>query len=133
MGYTGSTKLTDVQLGQGRLIWCPLPIELNERIEPLEELYKLALAAAGAAEELEWQQGGDCPGLYGRKLSFRDGALYIFVSEYAIDTDIRIKDPVTGVGYAFVVESERTVMFAADLQGEITAVYRPEEVAIMSL
>ncbi|SFL15087.1 Beta-galactosidase [Paenibacillus sp. 1_12] len=132
-GTIGSNKLTDVQLGKGRLIWCPLPVELNDRNEPLEELYKLALAASGVSEELEWQLGGDCPGLYGRKLSFREGALYIFVSEYAIDMDIRVKDPVTGVSYAFAVESERTVMFAANLKGEITAVYRPEEVTVTSL
>jgi hypothetical protein len=129
---SGATQLTDVQIGQGRLIWCPLPLELNNRTEPLEELYKLAFAAAGVSQELEWQQDGDFPGLYGRKLGYRGGALYIFVSEYALDADVRVKDPVSGTHYSFQIESERTVMFAANLKGEIIAVYRPEEVEITS-
>ncbi len=82
---TGAAKLIDAQLGVGRLIWCPLPIELNERNEPLEAVYTEALNKAGVAPELEWLHGGDLPGVYGRKLSFAKGALYIFVSELGSD------------------------------------------------
>ena len=129
-GRVGAVQLTDVQIGQGQLIWCPLPVELNNRLEPMMELYKHAMAAAGVTEELEWQQGGDFQGLYGRKLGYRDGALFIFVSEYAVDADVCVKDPATGTRYSFQVESERTVMFSVNVKGEVMAVYRPKEVEI---
>ncbi|NHN29193.1 beta-galactosidase [Paenibacillus agricola] len=129
-GHVGAIQLTDVQIGGGRLIWCPLPVELNNRLEPLIELYKHAMAAAGVTQELEWLQGSDLPGVYGRKLSYRDGALFIFVSEYAVDAEISVKDPVTGVNYSFQLESERTVMFASNSDGDVISIYRPEEVEV---
>ena len=45
-----------------------------------------------AKQDMEWLQGGDLAGVYGRKLRFKDGFLYIFVSEYALDTTIQVKD-----------------------------------------
>ncbi|WP_433618117.1 beta-galactosidase [Paenibacillus cellulositrophicus] len=122
--------LVDVPLGKGRLIWSPLPLELNGRDEPILELYRYAAAAAGVERELEWLAGGDLPGVYGRKLSFRDGSLYVFVSEYGWDAPVQVKDPQTGAVYSFTLESDRSVLFAADREGRITAVYRPDEVDI---
>lgn len=80
--------------------------------------------------ELDWISGGDLPGVYGRKLDFAGGALYIFVSEYAWDADIEVRDAVTGMSYSFRLEKERSVLFAADLQGQLICVYRAGETAI---
>ncbi|CQR52780.1 alpha-amylase family protein [Paenibacillus riograndensis] len=120
----------DLPLGKGRLIWCPLPLELNERDEPIAELYRYAAERSGVSAGLEWISGGDMPGVYGRKLDFAEGALYIFVSEYAWDADIEVKDRQTGVSYSFRLEKERSVLFAADKQGQLTSVYRAEETAV---
>jgi hypothetical protein len=122
--------VVDIPLGQGRLIWSPLPIELNERSESIAELYRYAMNAANCQSDLEWIQGGDLAGVYGRKLRFKDGFLYTFVSEYAWDTNIRIKDQDTGMTYAFVLEQERSVLFATNTAGQITSVYRPNEVQV---
>ncbi|QHT60233.1 glycoside hydrolase [Paenibacillus lycopersici] len=126
----GPAKLHDVQLGAGRLLYCPLPIELNERLEPLQAVYGQALAQAGVETELEWLHGGELPGVYGRKLSFASGSLYIFVSEFGCDAAIEVRDPQSGAAYAFTLPQERTVMFAADAQGKLLAVYRPTEVTV---
>lgn len=123
-----ANRVTAVELGKGRLIWCPLPAELNERDEPLRELYAYALAAAGVGQELEWLQGGGLPGVYGRKLTFRDGSLFIFVSELGSDAAVKVKDPVTGRSYSFLLECERSVMFAADRDGHVTSVYRRQAI-----
>jgi hypothetical protein len=124
------TALSEIELGKGRLIWCPLPVELNERTESLIELYRHAFAKAGVGRDLMWRQGGDLLGVYGRKLSLDQGSLFIFVSEYGWDANIEIADPATGQTYSFMLESERTVMFAADHAGSVTAVYRQSEVSI---
>lgn len=126
----GPVPLVEISLGEGKLLWCGLPVELNDRSESTAAFYRHVLADCGVRPELEWLKGGDLPGVYGRKLAFRDGALYIFVSEYACDAEIAFRNPDTGKHYAFTLESERTVMFAADRDGRLVAVYRPEEVAV---
>ncbi|KAB8136790.1 glycoside hydrolase [Gracilibacillus oryzae] len=122
--------LIETKLGSGTLLWSPLPVELNERTDMLIALYQKALAHAAVEEEIKWIEGGDLPGIYGRKLTFRDGFLYTFVSEYAKDTEIKVQDPVTGQVYQFTLEKERSVLFATDKQGEIKASYRDQEIRI---
>lgn len=130
--HNGNGSLTPVtiELEAGRFIWCPLPLELNDRWEPLQALYAEAIALSGSRYELEWICGGELPGVYGRKLQFAEGSLYIFVSEYGREADIQVRDPLTGTNYAFTLERERTVMFAADRQGRLLSVYRPDQVNV---
>ncbi|UVI31367.1 beta-galactosidase [Paenibacillus spongiae] len=122
--------VVDVPLGRGRLIWSPLPVELNDRTEPVESLYRYAAETANVGSGLEWLRGGELSGVFGRKLEFADGALFTFVSEFAYDTDIEVKDSQTGATYSFVLERERSVLFATDASGRLLSVYRPGEVNV---
>jgi hypothetical protein len=106
---------------------------MNDRTDAIAALYRHAIKEAGVASELLWEQGGELPGVYGRKLSFDDGELFIFVSEFAEDADIRVTNPATNATYSFTLESERTVMFAADNSGKLLATYRPQEVEIETI
>ncbi|WP_246120434.1 beta-galactosidase [Cohnella terricola] len=124
------SSLEEVKLGKGRLLWCGLPVEVNDRVDSIAALYRHAILQAGVTPELIWEQCGDCPGVYGRKLSFKNGDLFIFISEFGADVDIRITNPTTNLAYSFTLESERTVMFATDRDGKLQAVYRPSEVNI---
>lgn len=124
--------LEETAIGRGRLLWCGLPVELSDRAESVRDFYAHVLARCGVESELRWERGGELSGVYGRKLAFRDGSLFVFVSEYACDADIRVTDPGTGTAYEFELESERTVMFAADREGRITATYRDDHVRIRS-
>ncbi|SDZ24563.1 Beta-galactosidase [Evansella caseinilytica] len=128
----GVNELREFKVGKGKLLWCPLPVELNERQEPLRELYSHALAWAGVKQEFHWLQGGDLPGVYGKKLAFDNGNLFIFVSEYGTNADIQISDADTEKVYSFMLEKERSVLFATDSGGNITTVYRPDDVVIQT-
>ncbi|WP_408006957.1 beta-galactosidase [Pseudalkalibacillus sp. A8] len=123
--------IKEISYGKGEMIWCSLPIELNERSESIIALYEYAIKKAGVNKQLDWQKG-DIPGNYGRKLSFENGSLFIFVSEFAGDTSVKIKDPVLNRSYSFLLEAERAVMFATDKKGNVISVYRPNEVEIIS-
>lgn len=129
----GAVPVTVHALGRGKLIRCPLPVELNERNATLTELYRYALREAGVGPELEWRRGGELPGVFGRKLDFAAGSLFIFVSEYAVSSEIEVRDPVGGGIYRFELEAERSVLFAIDRSGDVTAVYRPDETQIVRL
>lgn len=122
-----------INIGAGRFIYSPLPVELNERWEPVQALYTMAMQLSSITDELEWLQGGELPGVYGRKLTFAAGSLYIFVSEFGHDAEVAVRDPQSGVHYSFTLEQERTVMFAADSGGKLLVVYRPQEVKIQVL
>ncbi|SFI80572.1 Beta-galactosidase GanA [Paenibacillus sp. UNC496MF] len=132
-GPAGADRVLEAAHGRGRIVWSPLPLELNERDEPIAALYAHALAASGVRRELEWVKGGDLAGVYGRSLRFQDGELFVFVSEYAHDAQVEVKSVATGASYSFVLERERAVLFAADRDGRVTAVYRPDEVDVLAL
>jgi hypothetical protein len=105
---------------------------LNDRTEPIAALYRYALDAAGVRPELLWLQGGDEPGVYGRKLAFPRGVLFVFVSESSRRIPVKVEDPANGAVYSFELDSERAVLFAVDGNGAIRSVYRPDEVAVLS-
>lgn len=127
----GVTTLVDVPIGKGKLIWSALPIELNEQSEVITAVYRQALSIAGVKPELEWLKGGDLPGIYGRKLTFREGYLFVFVSEYAADTTVKVKDYQTEKCYTLELERERSILFTTDKNGQIVTTYRPDAVNVL--
>lgn len=129
----GPDRLMEFTLGAGRLLWCPLPVELSDRPDTVAKLYAHAAERAGCESGLKWKRGGELPGIYGRRLPYAAGSLYIFVSEMSEDAEIEAADPDSGAEYSFRIPAERAVLFAADLTGRITAVYRPEEQEIRSV
>ncbi|WP_245697168.1 beta-galactosidase [Paenibacillus oryzae] len=131
-GQNGPNEVVTAAHGVGKLIWCPLPLELNDRGEALSALYRYAIEQSGCEEELQWLEGGSLPGVYGRKLSFDDGALFVFVSEFGQDADISVNDNATGKTYSFKLEEERSVLFAVNSNGDLLSVYRPLEVHIQT-
>lgn len=124
------STLVEQPIGRGKLLWVGLPVEWNDRQAAVAELYAHAMQTASIEPDLRWEEGGSRPGIYGRCLTFAQGRLYLFVSESGQDEIVRIAQPDNGTTYAFKLASERTVMFAADRQGELIAVYRPREVEI---
>ncbi|RQW18771.1 glycoside hydrolase [Bacillus sp. C1-1] len=117
-------EVTSISIGQGTFIWSPLPVELNDRSEVIEALYRYALQQANVTSELIWHKGGENPGVYGRKLSFKEGELFIFVSEFAEDVEVEVTNPITSKTYAFILEQERSVLYHTDLTGTIINSYR---------
>ncbi|MCM3110850.1 beta-galactosidase [Lederbergia lenta] len=129
---TASEKPNTVReyaVGKGKLIWSPAPIELNERTEPLIALYNYAIDQAHISSHLEWVQG-DYPGVYGRKLSLAHADLFVFVSEFGDDTTVEITNPTNQASYEFILEAERSVLFATDKGGNIIGIYRKNEISI---
>ncbi|MEH7179337.1 beta-galactosidase [Neobacillus vireti] len=128
----GILEVKEYDFGKGKIIWSPLPVELNERNESIYGLYQYSLNRAGVSKHLIWHEG-DSPGVYGRKLDFENGNLFIFVSEFGVDTKVKITDPETDQTYEFLLESERSVLFAAAKTGEIIGTYREDEVKIENM
>lgn len=70
-----------IACGQGRILFCPLPIEHALAEEDTEAVYRLAAASAGltCGKRAEFADGG--PGLLVHPVAFADSALFILVNE----------------------------------------------------
>ena len=67
-------------------------MKLNERTDTVAALYRYAVQAADCNSGLQWIARRHIAGVYGRKLRFKDGFLYVFVSEFAWDVDVEVTD-----------------------------------------
>lgn len=122
--HSKQNEVTSLAIGAGTFIWSPLPIELNDRTESLKALYRFAMKQAGIRTELIWNKGGENPGVYGRRLSYENGDLFLFVSEFAGDVEVEITNPRNGKTYSFLLEKERSVLFHTDDAGTVMNTYR---------
>ncbi|QBC45080.1 beta-galactosidase [Iodobacter fluviatilis] len=112
----------------GNLLWCPLPLEMNERTEPLLALYQAAMDWAGISAPFHWLSG-EQPGVFAQKLSFEQGALWILVNESGQEEAISFSDKANNMVYSLTLASQRAVLFATDAEGKVTARLRKHKVS----
>ncbi|MCY0874726.1 MAG: beta-galactosidase [Firmicutes bacterium] len=127
---SGITHLHERGIGKGRLYWCPLPIELAEQTAVSAAVYAYVMRQVGVTPWIQWCKGQEHRGVYGGKLPFAHGALYVFVSEQSAPVDVEIKDTVTGRQYAFTLASQRSVLFAVQEDGKVLASYRQVPITV---
>jgi len=75
----GVAPLREVAIGDGRVLWCPLPVELAEGPEATVAVYAAALARAGAEPPLDVRGGP--PDVLIRAVLLADAALVALVNE----------------------------------------------------
>lgn len=121
---TGDTEATlyTVEKGRGKLLWCPLPVEMNREDDAVVELYKAACTEAGIRDELEF--ASDCMhGVFVKKLGTDIGSVYIVISEDGRDRRVEFTDRSNGAHLNFLLPAGRSIMVAADASGRLTDSY----------
>ncbi|GGP18804.1 beta-galactosidase [Silvimonas iriomotensis] len=104
--------------GKGRILWCPLPLELNQRTDTLEAVYREALQVSGVS--LPWQWRDTAPaGVFLQKQVFGNGALWIAVSETSQDMPLAWLDVACGRTYRTRLAAGRALLIATDASGEV--------------
>lgn len=104
--------------GAGKIIWCPLPVELSETVEPTAALYRYAAVQAGISPvfNMEPKKSGILvlPSLYEK------AALYTLISECDRDTRVHLTLFETKTQLNITVPAQRTAMVLIDRKaGEI--------------
>ena len=112
-----------IKYGKGSIIWSGIPVEVGDNIDAAVSLYEFAVNYAQVKPDFEWIAGKN-PGILGKKLRFEVGSVYVFVSEYAYDDDIKITDAESDKTYSFTVPANRAALFAIDKRGDIVKSYR---------
>jgi hypothetical protein len=119
------SELYTFPVGNGAVLWCPLPIEMNRDDAVVESIYSLALAQARIEREIEFISG-DEPGVFIRKLKFKKGSIYILVSEDGSDRVIEFIDRSNDTMVRLSLPSGKAVMAALDGNGKITDCYNAD-------
>jgi hypothetical protein len=104
--------------GKGKLIWCPLPVELSDSVEPTAALYRYAAKQAGITPlfSIEPKKSGVLvlPTLY------EEASLYTLISEAERDTRVHLTIRETSTQINITVPAQRAAIILVDRkQGEI--------------
>jgi hypothetical protein len=119
-GTTGQIKTQS--LGEGFLIYAPLPFELSTRIEPVAALYRYALSQA-AMEPPCVVSPADLR-IFARPLYFAKAVLYSLMSSVDEDRDITLADSHTGHSYEVSLPERGSALFIVSRNnGEIIATF----------
>ncbi len=120
-------ELTELCVGNGKVLLSPLPIELATQDDATAAVYQRALKAAGVNIPFEWVEGRKV-GLLVKKLEMESGSVWVLVSERAQDCVVALGDVATGVVYRTEIPAGRAMLFAADKAGRVIATYRDQPV-----
>ncbi|HTK37082.1 MAG TPA: cellulase family glycosylhydrolase [Pyrinomonadaceae bacterium] len=111
-------KIVSAKIGSGQIVWCPVPLELGENIEPVAAFYDLVLSQAGLAPT--FSLADDNPAILVRPTEFADAVLYTIVSESGRDENVKLTHLPTKTVTDFRLPAGRTnLMFIDKRSGNI--------------
>jgi hypothetical protein len=99
--------------GKGRVVWCPLPVELSDDERATVAVYRMALRAAGVTAPLVIE--ATLPsGVLVRPVVFRDAVLIVVSNETDRDASVQVRLPGVATPVTIPVEAERARMVLVD-------------------
>ena len=101
-------SLHDFKYGRGRIIYCPLPLELGDSIPAIADFYKFAFTSAKIAPV--FTASPRTPAVLILPSLFRDVVLYTFVSETDRDMRMQVTHLESRARFNVLVPAERTAM-----------------------
>ncbi len=93
--FRDGSAFKELPYGKGRLFWCAYPAELAEGTEAAAALYSYVVGRVGLAPLFDLRSAIP-PGVLVFPIVLEDSVLYIMVSENAADTQIDLRDKLTG-------------------------------------
>jgi hypothetical protein len=117
-----SGRLKNVEIGDGRLIFAPLPFELSIDVEPIRALYQFALKNAVVPESFTVDACD--PDVIIRAQVFKSAVLYGVISTKETDAEFLLTDSLTGRTVPVQIPSGRAIMFILSRKdGRVIAQY----------
>lgn len=105
--------------GDGNLLWCPLPLELGETIEPIAAFYELALKEAKLTPYFSlayFSPDSETNSVLIRPTEFEDVILYTAINEKGDDNYVWMTHLPTGTKIQFNLREDAAEMFFLDKQ-----------------
>ena len=102
------SRVHDLKYGSGRMLWCPVPLELGDSMLAISEFYRFAFSLANVAPI--FKAVPRTPAVLILPSVFRDVVLYTFVSETNRDTRMQVTHLESRTRFSVLVPAERTAM-----------------------
>jgi hypothetical protein len=107
-------------LGQGRILFSPLPLELNDNAQAVGDVYRYALKVAGVVPT--YSTDLDDPGILICPTRFPHATLYVLTSE-SNHPDVRFRDGVSGKEFSGRLDPGRAALLLVGDDGAVLASY----------
>ncbi|HYW46417.1 MAG TPA: beta-galactosidase [Bryobacteraceae bacterium] len=107
-------------LGKGRVLFSPLPLELNDNLEAIGAVYRYALKTAGVAAT--YAAGVQDPGILICPTRFPHATLYVLTSESARQ-DVSFRDQRSGKTFSGSLDAGRAALLLIGDDGAQLAAY----------
>jgi hypothetical protein len=115
------TTWVEKPFGKGRILFTPLPIELNDNLQAIGDVYRYAAKVAGvsAAYSTDVQN----PGILICPTRFPHATLYVLTSESAEELEVSFRDRASGKQLSGPLEPGRAAMLIVGEDGAVRASY----------
>lgn len=117
---SGST-FVEKPLERGRILHVVLPLELNDNLKAIGEVYRFALSRAGASPVYTTETQD--PGLLICPTALRDATLYVLTSESSASDAVTFRDAASGKAFTLQLQPGRAALVLISRKGEVVADY----------
>lgn len=112
---------TEVALGAGKVLYFALPLEMNDNIKAIGDVYRFALTAAGVKPA--YVTTCDDPGVSICPTRLGAATLYVLTSESAVATPIGFRDEASGKEFHIRLDPGRAALLLVSHAGRMVAQY----------
>ena len=116
----GGEDWSEAPLGKGKILFAALPLELNDNLQALGDVYSYALTVAGVAPVYSTTLKD--PGILICPTRFPDATLYVITSE-SNQTQVNFEDVRSGKRFAGTLASGRAAILLIGTDGRLIAAY----------
>ena len=116
----GSTWTT-AALGRGKVLFSALPLEVNDNIQAIADIYKWAEKQAGIAPTFTTSVSD--PGVLICPTRFPNATLYVVTSESSMRVAVSFRDEASKKSFSATVEPGRAAMLLVESDGTVGASY----------
>ncbi|MGH9448235.1 MAG: hypothetical protein ACRD3O_21325, partial [Terriglobia bacterium] len=116
----GGETFDQQQLGNGKILFVPLPIELNSNLEAVGNVYRYALGVAGVPPI--YTTSLQDPGILICPTQFPDATLYVLTSE-STEKQVSFRDEASGKEFSGQLDPGASALLLVSRQGQVLASY----------
>jgi hypothetical protein len=113
--FDNGSSFEEVFYGRGHVFWAADPLELNESLQSVADVYAYVAGRVGVAPDFDAQ--APIPlGVLVYPMNLQDAVLYIVTSDAATDSNIDVRDKATGVRVSLSLPRQCAALVLIDKQ-----------------
>jgi hypothetical protein len=117
----GDKSFAEKTIGKGKILYFPLPLELNDNLQTVGDVYRLALKQAGVSAV--YATDANDPGILISPTRLTDATLYVLTSETSASAASSFTDVASGKRISFKLQPGRAALLLLSQKGEVLASY----------